>query len=102
MSSCKIIVHDQNSKLIDSFSCDASKTILENLLDKNISIDHSCEGMGTCGTCRIQILQSTPELPVANEVEMEMATDRGWNSTQRLACQNHPTAELSIRIMNNP
>jgi 2Fe-2S ferredoxin len=99
VSSCKIIVHDQNSKRITSFSCDASKTILENLLDQKISIDHSCGGMGTCGTCRIEILESSPALGAANEVEQEFISERGWTSQERLACQNLAnTHHLSIRI----
>ncbi len=99
MSSCKIIVHDQNSKLIGSFSCDASKTILENLLEQNISVDHSCGGMGTCGTCRIEILDSSPAMASANEVEQEFSSERGWSSHERLACQNFPSShQLSIKV----
>ncbi|MEM7647169.1 MAG: 2Fe-2S iron-sulfur cluster-binding protein [Pseudomonadota bacterium] len=63
------------------------ESLLEVCLRENVPINHSCEGMGSCGTCRVIITQGTVFLPPRNMIEKEMADDRGFSETERLACQ---------------
>lgn len=74
------------------------ETLLEACLAAKIDINHSCGGFGTCGTCRIFVLKGLADLESRNEVEMEMALDRGFKEDERLACQTIPKTGLSIRI----
>ena len=66
-----------------------------------IELNHSCGGMGTCGTCRVRILSSLESLgPLEprNEIEIEMANDRGFAENERLACQLAIVNGLKFRI----
>jgi ferredoxin, 2Fe-2S len=74
------------------------ESLLEIVLDHSIDISHSCGGMGTCGTCRIEILEARHELVEMNEIEREMALERGFLPQERLACQTRPIPGLKIRI----
>ncbi len=73
------------------------KTLLENLLKNNINLDHSCGGMGSCGTCRVWIEKNGENLPTRNDVELEFSNERGFESNERLSCQIHPVEDLVIR-----
>jgi len=77
-------------------------SLLEGLLANKIEIDHSCGGFGTCGTCRIELQESFPAeaqgAMVRNEVETEMALDRGFSEQERLACQTLVICAMKIKI----
>lgn len=73
------------------------QTLLENLLKNKIQLDHSCGGMGSCGTCRVWIEKGLQQLSPRNEVESEFATERGFEANERLSCQIHPIEDLVIR-----
>ncbi len=63
-------------------------SILETALALGVEIDHSCGANGTCGTCRVFVKMSGGEsLPARDELEQEMADDRGFAEDERLACQ---------------
>jgi len=74
------------------------ETLLEVLLKNEIDIDHSCGGMGTCGTCRAFVCSSLEDLPPRNEVESERATDLSFNASERLCCQLKPYDGLAIDL----
>ncbi len=80
-------------KLIDAFgvehhlAAEAGKSILEIAVENSVEMAHSCGGMGTCGTCRIRIHSDSGKVPVREEVEVEMAIDRGFTDDERLSCQ---------------
>lgn len=74
------------------------ETLLEAGLREKIDIPHSCGGFGTCGTCRVWVRQGLEFLPPRNEVEQEMATERGFEDHERLCCQNHPCPGLVLEI----
>lgn len=71
---------------------------LELLLKNDIEIDHSCGGMGSCGTCRVLIKSNLHDLPQRNEIEQERAHDLRFNESERLTCQLCPYAGLTIEI----
>lgn len=73
-------------------------SVLELLLKKDINIDHSCGGMGSCGTCHIFVKSDLTALPPRNEVEQERADDLSFNDDERLACQLCPFHGLAIQI----
>ncbi len=85
---------------------DTEKSILENALLHKIKINHSCGQMGTCGTCRVEVLNFDEQiiqnlLAPRNEIENEMANDRGFNDNERLSCQTYPVADLKIKTSDH-
>ena len=75
-----------------------SQTVLEVALENKIRIATSCGGMGTCGTCRVEVLESPPGFEDRNEIECEMAKERGFTPRERLACQMKIQPGLFVRI----
>ena len=75
-----------------------SQTVLEIALENKIRIATSCGGMGTCGTCRVEVLESPAGFEDRNEIECEMAKERGFKPLERLACQMQVEPGLLIRI----
>ncbi len=75
----------------DTEDLDLDSEEAENLLllalKKKLSLSHSCEGMASCGTCRIIVTKGLLSLPPRNLLEQEMADDRGFLPEERLACQ---------------
>lgn len=73
-------------------------TILSAALSAKLELSHSCGGNGTCGTCRIFVDSGIQHLGPRNEVETEIASERGFLEHERLACQNLVVAGLQVRI----
>lgn len=80
-------------KLIDGFGVEhhldaiSGKTLLDIFVDNSVEIAHSCGGMGSCGTCRIRLHGEKGRIPEREEVESEMAIERGFAEHERLSCQ---------------
>jgi ferredoxin, 2Fe-2S len=74
------------------------ESVLDLILAQSLDISHSCGGMGTCGTCRIEVLEAPEGLRPRNEIEQEMARERGFENHERLACQTPAQSGLKIRI----
>ena len=74
------------------------KTVLEVALENRIPLHHSCEGMASCGTCRVIVESDLEKMPDRNELESEMAHDRGFAPNERLACQVDAFDSLRVRI----
>ncbi len=76
-------------------------TFLELALKHRIPISHTCEGMGTCGTCLIRFDKGAENLEPRNEIEQEMADDRGLPANERLACQTTCFAPATVTVRNS-
>ena len=74
------------------------KSLLDNLIDQGVEIDHSCGGNGTCGTCCVQVVNGHENLSERSDVEIEMANDRGLKTQERLCCQTNVFGKISIQI----
>ena len=75
-----------------------SDSVLSALQKARVKIPSSCGGMGTCGTCRIEAVDSLHLIDEPNEIEIEMARERLFKEHERLACQVCPRAGLKIRL----
>jgi 2Fe-2S ferredoxin len=73
-----------------------ASSVLEVALNHDIALNHECGGMGSCTTCLIRIRAGGEHLPPRDEVEDEMATMKGFEPDERLACQIPPRAGLVI------
>lgn len=74
------------------------QSVLDVALRQGLALDHTCGGFGTCGTCRIFVREGLENLPPRNEIEAEMAEDRGFKEQERLACQTPPVEGLVVEI----
>lgn len=83
------------NRLVDASQ---DESILEAALRAGLDICHSCGGHGTCGTCRVWVLEGLEGLPPRNEVEQEMAEGRGFKPQERLCCQNQPCPGLVLEV----
>ena len=75
-----------------------SETVLGVALRNKVEIGHSCEGMGSCTTCRVFVEQG--EVNPRTEVEADRARERGFQLNERLSCQLKPTPGLKVRLPN--
>ena len=89
------IIYDTDEKLLTPRP---DETLLELCLRSNIALSHSCEAMGTCGTCRVIITSDVNKLPARNAIEQSVADDRDFAPEERLACQTQLKQNLSFRI----
>lgn len=63
------------------------RSILEILNAKKVSINQSCGAFGTCGTCRIEILEGHEDVKEKSDYEIQQAHELQLLPQQRLACQ---------------
>lgn len=87
------VIYDTEEK---SLGIKKEDNLLQLCLTHKIPISHSCEGMASCGTCRIIVTDGLENFPPRNELESEMAEDRKFDSNERLACQTE--LPLSFRF----
>ena len=77
---------------------ESAKTILEIALKARIELSHSCGGMGSCGTCRIRVVEGLSRLEPKNEVEAEITAELKFEANERLACQSRPCPGLVVEV----
>jgi len=95
MKSKPVMTFQPGSK---SAEFDPAQTVLEVALSTGIGLSHSCGGMASCGTCRIEVIRGVERLEPRNEVEAEMASAFGWRSDERLACQTLAVDGLVVMV----
>ena len=63
-------------------------TILDNLLEKGVEVDHACEKSCACTTCHVILREGFDELAATEEKEEDML-DKAWGleANSRLSCQ---------------
>lgn len=80
------------------FEVSPEESLLTACLKNKVPIDHSCEGMASCGTCRVIVTSDLTTLPKRNSLEQEMADDRQFRPEERLACQLELHSNLSFKL----
>ena len=71
-----------------SFEAKPGMSLLDNLLEQGIEVEHACEKSCACTTCHVIVRQGFDSLPEASEDEEDLL-DRAWGLTpvSRLSCQ---------------
>lgn len=85
-----ILPHDKPLKFGDE------KSVLDVALSNKIDIGHTCEGMGSCTTCRVIVIEG--DAGPRTDIEQERADERGFAENERLACQLSPSEGLKVEI----
>ena len=76
------------------------KSILDNLLEHHVDVEHACEKQAACTTCHVILRKGFGSLDEAAEKEEDML-DKAWGleATSRLSCQARVAEEdLTIEI----
>jgi adenylate cyclase len=71
-------------------------TVLETLRQNGIAHASGCGGRGRCTTCRILVTKGLDQIPVASGLEAAALVRIGASPGMRLACQIHPTSDISV------
>ena len=71
-----------------TFQATSGKSLLDNLLDHGIEVEHACEKSCACTTCHVIVREGFASLPPSTEEEDDLL-DRAWGLTplSRLSCQ---------------
>ena len=82
-----------------SFEAPAGKKLVLAIEDAGIDILHRCGGNARCTTCRVEILEGTPE--EMRELERNrLAVESELADNVRLSCQIHVENDLKVRVIN--
>ncbi len=76
----------------------SQSSVLQLAIDHKLQIEHSCGGFATCGTCRVYVEKSVEKVASPEDLELEMAMDRGFAANERLSCQLCPTHGLVVKV----
>lgn len=77
---------------------DAHKSILEILRENNISFENPCSGKGTCGKCKVKVIQGT-----LNEITVEEKkhiSNKELLSGVRLSCYAIPKGDVLLELID--
>jgi ferredoxin len=75
----------------------AGQSVLGVAMKNKIPLDSSCLE-GTCGSCRVSVIEAPPELEPPGEVERETREERGFRPEERLGCQMTACPGLKVKV----
>lgn len=90
----------QIRNLFSAIQFKAGANLLNTLNANKVSISQSCDGNGTCTTCRVFILNGLSDCSARTDVETERAIERNFAKNERLACQTIIKGDVEIEILN--
>ena len=83
-----------------TFEATSCVSVLDNLLEQGIEVEHACEKSCACTTCHVIVREGYDSLADASDDEEDLL-DRAWGLTpvSRLSCQAKPgDAKLVVEI----
>jgi ferredoxin len=81
------------------FEAPEGKKLVLAIEDAGIDILHRCGGNARCTTCRVEILEGTPE--EMHDLERNrLAVEAELADNVRLSCQIHLSSDLKVRVIN--
>lgn len=64
-----------------------NETILDAARRADAPLGNSCGSVGICARCRVRVLSGAENLSPPTTIEIRVASQRGFASDERLACQ---------------
>ncbi|TCO79857.1 ASKHA domain-containing protein [Marinisporobacter balticus] len=89
----KIFIEQQNKM----FEYVPNKNLLQLLLENEVFVDNPCNGKGSCGKCKIRLLEGN--LPDLSETERKLLKKEEMNAGIRLSCLVVPQEDIVIEIL---
>ena len=83
-----VLPHVEICPLGATFEAVPGRSILDNLLDHGVVVEHACEKSCACTTCHVIVREGYDSLPPSTEDEDDLL-DRAWGLSpkSRLSCQ---------------
>ena len=75
------------TRLGTSAEAKLDETVLDTARRADAPIGNSCGGVGVCGRCRVRVLAGAENLSAPTMIETRVASQRGFDPEERLACQ---------------
>ena len=75
------------------FSAAPGSTILEAAKSANVAIDAPCNGNGSCGKCRVKLLEGTVE-----GLQTSHITDEDYAAGWRLSCASKVSSDVTVMV----
>jgi ferredoxin len=82
-----------------TFDAPQGKKLVLAIEDAGIDILHRCGGNARCTTCRVEILEGTPE-PMRDLERNRLSVEPELADNVRLSCQIHVDSDLKVRVVN--
>ena len=88
MPTVEVLPHAELCPEGKTFEAKSGMSLLDNLLEQGIEVEHACEKSCACTTCHVIVRKGYDSLPDASEDEEDLL-DRAWGLTpvSRLSCQ---------------
>jgi 2Fe-2S ferredoxin len=88
MPTIEVLPHAELCPEGKTFEGKSGMSLLDNLLEQGIEVEHACEKSCACTTCHCIVRKGYDSLPEASEDEEDLL-DRAWGLTpvSRLSCQ---------------
>ena len=74
-------------------SAAANENLLEVARKANVAIDAPCSGNGSCGKCRVRLIEGELESPKTRHI-----TDEDYAAGWRLACASRVTGDVTVMV----
>ena len=100
MPKIEVLPHAELCPEGKTFEGKSGISLLDNLLEQGIEVEHACEKSCACTTCHCIVRKGYDSLPEASEDEEDLL-DRAWGLTpvSRLSCQAIvEDADLTVEI----
>ena len=88
MAEIVVLPHPEICPEGKTFAAEKGMSLLDNLLEQGIDVEHACEKSCACTTCHVIVREGFNALPPSSEDEDDLL-DRAWGLTplSRLSCQ---------------
>ncbi len=73
------------------------KNLLQLLLENDIFVDNPCNGNGSCGKCKVRVLEGN--LPPLSPTERKLLKEDEINAGIRLSCLVVPEEDITVEIL---
>ena len=74
-----------------------NENLLDILLESGHFVDNPCNGKGTCGKCKVKIIDGAIESP--SITERKLLSEGELESGVRLSCMVKPSGNLKVELM---
>jgi 2Fe-2S ferredoxin len=100
MAEIVVLPHTEICPEGKTFEANKDMSLLDNLLDQGLEVEHACEKSCACTTCHVIVREGFDSLSPSTEDEDDLL-DRAWGLTpvSRLSCQAKVSdAKLVVEI----
>jgi 2Fe-2S ferredoxin len=90
------ITFEPNGPTVD---CEEGETIFAVAQRHKVDVDTSCVGKGTCGLCRVRIVEGTENLNPYGETDEKHLGNVYHLTKVRLACQAQIAGDVTVEVV---